>query len=429
MPRSSLTGTRLRQRRMDQGLKQAELAQAVGISASYLNLIEHNRRRIAGKLLSALSEVLNIDPQALQEGGAAPVVAGLRQIAGQSESDVEADQIEEFAGRFPGWADQMLRQQDRIGVLERTVQGLNDRLIHDPILSEKMHEVLSTVAAIRSTASILMETPDIAPDWRQRFHANIDTESRRLADTSAAMAGHLERLNQQEDGFATPLEALDLFFSQNGYCLEAIEKEGGAAVDTVLDQVSIPGGPAAAAMIRSRLQDYAAVAERMPLHAFLTQAQAGGFDPGVLSTQFRTDLPTIFRRLAHLPTQPDLPEIGYVECDSAGAFLMRRPAPGFPMPRFGAACPLWPLFAALGRPNLPLRDHLTTVEGKAYDAYAIALPAEDGSFSVHPVLKAMMVLVETETPANDAKPVGASCRVCPREACTARREPSILHKA
>ncbi|WP_304951541.1 helix-turn-helix domain-containing protein, partial [Sulfitobacter sp.] len=49
--REGLTGSRIRERRVMAGLKQAELAQQSGISASYLNLIEHNRRRIGGKLL------------------------------------------------------------------------------------------------------------------------------------------------------------------------------------------------------------------------------------------------------------------------------------------------------------------------------------------------------------------------------------------
>ena len=47
MALSALTGTRLRERRQALGLRQADLAAQMGISASYLNLIEHNRRRIA----------------------------------------------------------------------------------------------------------------------------------------------------------------------------------------------------------------------------------------------------------------------------------------------------------------------------------------------------------------------------------------------
>ncbi len=71
-------GIRIRERRVNIGLKQSELAEKVGISASYLNLIEHNRRRIAGRLLLNLADALGVDPVALSEGAQASLVARLQ---------------------------------------------------------------------------------------------------------------------------------------------------------------------------------------------------------------------------------------------------------------------------------------------------------------------------------------------------------------
>ena len=51
MPLTALTGSRVRERRLALGMRQADLARDAGISASYLNLIEHNRRRVAGDVL------------------------------------------------------------------------------------------------------------------------------------------------------------------------------------------------------------------------------------------------------------------------------------------------------------------------------------------------------------------------------------------
>ncbi len=51
MSQSRLAGSRIRERRLLQQMRQSDLAERVGISPSYLNLIEHNRRRIGGKLL------------------------------------------------------------------------------------------------------------------------------------------------------------------------------------------------------------------------------------------------------------------------------------------------------------------------------------------------------------------------------------------
>ena len=50
---------------MDRSLRLSELAQRAGISASYLNLSEHKKRRIGGRLLIALTRALDVEPSTL----------------------------------------------------------------------------------------------------------------------------------------------------------------------------------------------------------------------------------------------------------------------------------------------------------------------------------------------------------------------------
>ncbi|MEM7750487.1 MAG: helix-turn-helix transcriptional regulator, partial [Pseudomonadota bacterium] len=54
-------GIRLREARKKQHLTQSKLAKDVGISVSYLNLIEHNKRAIGGALLNRLASKLDLD--------------------------------------------------------------------------------------------------------------------------------------------------------------------------------------------------------------------------------------------------------------------------------------------------------------------------------------------------------------------------------
>jgi len=68
------------------GLKQADLARAAGISASYLNLIEHNRRRIGGRTLVALAQALKVEPAALSEGVESQLMAALQEAASEMKS-------------------------------------------------------------------------------------------------------------------------------------------------------------------------------------------------------------------------------------------------------------------------------------------------------------------------------------------------------
>ena len=60
-----LTGYRIRERRRQLGLTQAGVAKQVGISPSYLNLIEANKRSIAGAVLNRITELLDLDAETL----------------------------------------------------------------------------------------------------------------------------------------------------------------------------------------------------------------------------------------------------------------------------------------------------------------------------------------------------------------------------
>ena len=76
-----LAGARVRERRLALGLRQADVARSVGISGSYLNLIEHDRRRVGGDVLHRLAAVLEVAPAALTGTGEAALVEELRAAA------------------------------------------------------------------------------------------------------------------------------------------------------------------------------------------------------------------------------------------------------------------------------------------------------------------------------------------------------------
>ncbi|MFZ1663291.1 MAG: helix-turn-helix transcriptional regulator, partial [Paracoccaceae bacterium] len=78
MRRQALTGSRVRDRRLLLGLKQSDLARTVGISSAYLNLIEHNRRRVGAELLQALADALKVEPATLAEGAEGAIFDALR---------------------------------------------------------------------------------------------------------------------------------------------------------------------------------------------------------------------------------------------------------------------------------------------------------------------------------------------------------------
>ncbi|MEW2913467.1 short-chain fatty acyl-CoA regulator family protein [Leisingera sp. JC11] len=428
MARDTLTGSRIRERRLILGMRQAELAREAGISPSYLNLIEHNRRRIGGKLLVGIAGVLGVEPSMLSEGAEAALISTLREAAADSGVPIaELDRVDEFAGRFPGWAEVLAAGHRRIATLERTVETLSDRLTHDPNLAASVHEVLSTAAAIRSTASILAETGELEPEWRDRFHKNLNEDSLRLSESSRALVSFLDEEGTGADRRGMPQEEAEAFFLSNGFHFPALEDGSATPEDLVLDAPDLTG-EAVRSLAVAALEQYRSDARAMPLRALEQEIAASGIDPVALARRFNCALPAVLRRLAALPEEVLGQESGLVICDASGTLLFRKPVTGFAMPRFGASCPLWPLYTALVQPNMPVRRNVVQHgrNAAAFDCMATAWMQNQPDFGEDPLYRAVMLILPGAKDAQDPQPVGASCRICPRQGCPARREPSIL---
>jgi len=423
MPVTALAGTRLRQRRLAIGLRQADLADRAGISASYLNLIEHNRRRAGPAVLVRLAAALGLPVAALSEGAEGGLLDDLRAAASEAAAPVQAelDRIEEFVGRFPGWAAVLAGLHRRTGGLVRAVEALNDRMSHDPHLQASLHTLLSAVSAIRSTAGILAETEDIPADWQVKFHQNLQQDSERMAAGATALVAYLDAAGQgDETGIAAPQEELEAWLAARGWHLPEVEAGRPDALDP---QIAELASGAARVLARAWVARAVTDARVLPIAAFL-QARMAADDPARLAAAFGTDLLTVFRRIATLPGAPE----GLVICDGSGTLVFRKPLAGFAVPRFGAACPLWPLFTALSRPVTPVSALVETAGAGAarFVVQAFCQKHLPGGFAGVELREAAMLILPARPGDAPATGIGSTCRICPRPACPARREPSIM---
>ena len=438
MPLSALTGTKLRERRMAARLRQADVAARAGISPSYLNLIEHNRRKVTPEVMDRLADALGIDRAALAEGQEAALVEDLRAVAaragpmgpgaggpgadGVGETGAELDRVEDLVSRFPGWARLLVALGTEAQALERAVEALNDRMTHDPNLSQSLHELLSSLSAVRATAAILAETPDLEPVWADRFHRNLHSDSERLAAGAEALVSYLDGSGDTAaQGIASPQEEVEDWLRGRGWQITDAELAGGL-------EPEIAGLAAMAArdLARADVARRAVEAQAMPEADFAQAVQRLGPDPIALAEIFGTDPLSAMRRLAFQPGSG----AGLVICDGSGTLTLRKPAPGFPLPRFGAACPLWPLYAALSRPMQPVETRVE-VAGQAGRRYRIvAISTLRHPLGLRgPELREAAMLILPDAGEGPVLPIGSSCRVCPRAGCVARREPSILTPA
>ena len=429
MARTALTGARIRAQRIERGLRQADLARACDISASYLNLIEHNKRRIGGALLLRIAEALGADASRLSGGAETGVTAAIDAAAAATpRAGAERERAEDMATRFPGWARLIDAQHGEIRRLREVVERLDDRLTHDPFLSASMHSVLSSVTAIRSTSAILAQGGEIEPEWQNRFHRNIYEDSQRLAEATETLVRYLDSEPGEGAERALPQDEVDAWLARQDWRVEALEADPGADLDKLA--AGLESG-AAKTLAEGYLERYARDVALVPGEDLAGAIEAGETDPGRLAGRFGCDLPTMFRRLAALeaPATPSRLGYGLVACDGSGALTFRKPLPGIELPRYSAGCPLWPLFEALRRPSEPIRREmiLTGRDEMRVEAFAYATLDHPAGFGGPGVVGAWMLIAPL--PGGDgagAERVGTSCRVCALPDCPARREPSVF---
>ena len=414
----SLAGTRLRERRLAQGRKQGDVAQAAGISASYLNLIEHNRRAVAGDVLVRLAQTLELDPAGFAEGAEGALVEELRATAAAVAADPA--HLHAFLARFPNWAGALVAQAQRAAGLERAVAALNDRINHDPHLSATLHELLSVATAVRATADILTDTTELDANWRSLFHRNLSQDCARLTAGAQALVAYLEPSLQTDQALSlTPQDEVMAWLAGQGWHLAAAE--GGAVDEAGIAALASDAARALARGVAERAVRDAAVMPLARMQAALTEM---GPDPVRIAQAFGGDVIAACRRIAGLPGVA----VGLVICDGAGAIMHRRDLPGFPLPRTGAGCTIWPLYAALGRPMQPI-EMIVEGTGQPPQRFVLRafcqtyLPSRFGGVERR---EAAMLIWPAPVGAVAQATVGPTCRICPLEGCDLRREPSIL---
>src|SRR5438874_11698602 len=100
-------GGKVRALRRREGLSQVQLAERLGISASYLNLIEHNRRPVSAPVLIKLAQVLKLELQALSLGDDTRLAADLREAFGAplfNGHDLTAVEVRDLVSGSPALA-------------------------------------------------------------------------------------------------------------------------------------------------------------------------------------------------------------------------------------------------------------------------------------------------------------------------------------
>lgn len=213
-------GIRIRNRRIALGISQTALARDVGISPSYLNRIEGNKREVGGALLMRIAERLglSIDQlsgeneqrliQSVEESRLDPVLDGV---------DLKAGDARELVAQFPEAAAAIGRLHRAYSDATASVEAYANRLKTDPLFSQLLHEILSRITAMRSTAEILAGVPDLGEPDRARFLTTINKDARDLTDTARTLVNYFDQSVVRQRSVSPGRELDDLIIEEKNH--------------------------------------------------------------------------------------------------------------------------------------------------------------------------------------------------------------------
>jgi predicted transcriptional regulator/transcriptional regulator with XRE-family HTH domain len=225
-------GAKIRRLRHETGLTQAQLAQRLMISASYLNLIEHNQRAVTVPLLFKLGEVLNVDLQTLSQDDESIILAELSEILGdplfsQGElgADLTPDDLNELVSQSPIASQTILKVYRAYQRARDDIQTLGERLSEDTLFAASSHELRTVLTSIRSFSEILHDNENLSPEERQRFLGIIVKESEGLSKNIDDLMSFVSAEGVSRSvGTRPPLDEINDFIQSRSNYFEIIEQ-------------------------------------------------------------------------------------------------------------------------------------------------------------------------------------------------------------
>ena len=441
-----LIGRTVRRLRTERGLTQQGMAVRLGISASYLNLIEHDQRGLTAALLIKLSQTLGVDLATLSGTAERQVETHLREVftdpllAAEPVGDAE---IEQLASGSPAAARAVLALYRAFRVARDDSGGIalpSGRRILLPTeeVREFFNEHANYFPVLEAAAETL--TAELAVSPAETNHAIAERLRRRhgISILVGPLPGALRRYEPETRRLLVsemlPRESRGFHLAFQLALLEARE-----AVDEMV-ALAAPSSAEAEALIRVAFLNYVAGSVLMPYTAFLTAARALRHDMDALSARFGVSFEQACNRLCSLQRSGErgVPFF-FLRVDPAGNVSKRFSAAGFPFARFGGTCPRWVVHSAFTTPGVVRVQVAQLPDGATFLCFARAVEQPATKWGepapVHVLAMGCDISHAADMVYSDGLDleaatvgIGLSCRLCDRPDCRSRAFPPLEHR-
>jgi predicted transcriptional regulator/transcriptional regulator with XRE-family HTH domain len=456
MDSKPLLGKKVRGLRGREGLTQAALARRLGISASYLNLIENNQRPVSANLLLKLAQAFDLDLRSFAAAEDTKLLADLSEAFGDplfEERGLPEQELREFVTTNSDVARAFVHLYHAYTAARGSAEALAEQVLDRQDLAGLDRAGLSAEQVSELVQRHMNYFPELEAEaervWRD---GRLDMEN-----LFGSLASYLER------GHGVKVRVLkvgEMRGAVRRYDRERSELEISEALRRgsrnfqLAHQVGLLNGTAtldrlagdpqlrsaeSRALARVVLANYFASAVLMPYEEFHAAAEKERYDIELLGHRFRSSYEQVCHRLTTLQRKgaQGVP-FHMVRIDIAGNISKKFSATGLILPRFGGLCPLWNVQAAFLQPGVVRCQVDRLPDGSTYFSVASTVRKHRGGFHDPDVLYAIELGCSTEfawklvyadrydlaNPAT-AVPVGITCRLCERLDCRARAFPSI----
>ena len=448
-------GPRLRRFRQTLGLTQARMAEDLGISTSYLNLMEHNQRALSARILLRMAEIYDFDIAGLTGASDTQLIAevyeAMRDPLFKTQS-ISKNEAEDWVNASPNAAKAFLRlygkhrdshlrrsqldmPRDKIALLEQDSEAIDGvrRFIHHR--HNYFPELDARAETLSQELGVMRREPNAALTERLKNKHGLSVRIVPV-DVMPQMLRYFDR-HSKRINLSELLRQSGRRF-QLAYQIGLLEHRDH--IDNLVKQSGVAGREAQGLM-RTALANYFAAATLMPYDQFLREAEACKYDVDLLSHRFGTS----FEQSAHRLTTLQKPEARgipffFVRIDVAGNVSKRFSAGRFHFSQFGGACPLWNIHETFQIPGETLTQLVQMPDDTTYFSIAKMIKRGDGTFNA-PAQKLAIGLgcdityaprliyaqhYNLDNP--QPTPIGVNCYLCERQYCRQRAH-APLNKA
>ncbi len=449
-------GPKIKAFRRKLGIQANKLADQLGISPSYLNLIEGGKRKIDGDLLLKACQELKIELSDLAVKSDLNLVNDISELLDDQlfeDLDILGPEIKDLVNTNPKIARALIKLGDNFKQKDHDIVNRVENLSGKIIDSRKAAfpgEIVSDF--LQENKNYFPKLEDFANSVFEKIQINNRSTYFGLCEFLKKEYGILVKDVLPEEG-----KPFSKIFKKNKkelllsdyvtletkklYAASQIAHEGAIKdINEYLSKFTFPSEESKK-LTKVALLNYCGAAILMPYKLFHHECMKNKYDLELLQNTFATT----FEQIAHRVTCLQDPKLlgipfHFLRVDIAGNISKRFSLSGIEIPRYGGACPRWNVYSAFTRPGIIQAAVSKMSNGEKYVCIARTVEKGVGRFGEAKSILSIGLgceakyakdFVYTENlNINDKKteiPIGVSCRTCDRLDCSQRAFPP-LHK-